>query len=117
MGYVLVNYPEDRTVFVDNTADGDTNEAFQVETGTHFFDLGHPVDYTPSQIKQSVPNNTSLNPLQLTFQRIEAPLAPAAPAAATPAKPTAAKPAAPKAAAKPAKASSKSSKKGGGKHK
>ena len=68
IGSILVEYSEQRDVFVDNTKCGTTNEPFDVQTGTHDIDLGQPVDYSPTTKKIKVKtSNTSLNPLIVRF--------------------------------------------------
>jgi hypothetical protein len=65
---VFVEYVASRTVYVDGTKCGETNEVFLVETGTHTFDLGKPVTYTPPAVTLQVKNTTPLDPLVITFQ-------------------------------------------------
>lgn len=67
--YVIVSFPEDRTVFVDGTPCGRTNVVITVQRGTHTFMLGDPQDYSPSSITQLVAGTTHATPLQLTFTK------------------------------------------------
>jgi hypothetical protein len=56
-----------RDVFVDQTRCGRTGDVFNVETGTHTFDLGLPADYTPAAVTKQVAGTTPLEPLLLQF--------------------------------------------------
>jgi hypothetical protein len=69
MGSVLVSFPDARDVFVDNTKCGTTNDPFDVENGTHDFDLGTPHDYVPDSLSAQVADTNPLNPLKLVFVR------------------------------------------------
>ena len=46
--FVKVTFPGQRQVYVDGKPCGFTNDVFQVQTGTHTFDLGAPPNYRPS---------------------------------------------------------------------
>jgi len=72
--FVWVNYPGDRTVFAGGNPLGQTNCLLTVNTGTHTFDLGEPLDYDPAEIRRKVANTSVSNPLRISFQ----PLAPIA---------------------------------------
>jgi hypothetical protein len=67
---VLVLYPGVREVFVDGTQNGTTNQPMAVETGTHTFDLGKPVDYAPPNITEQVSGTVPLDPRILRFDPI-----------------------------------------------
>lgn len=68
LGTVLVEYSDERDVFIDNTRSGVTNEPFDVESGTHDINLGEPVNYFPSTKKIRVrTSHTPLNPLIVRF--------------------------------------------------
>jgi len=67
MEYVVVTYPEDRTVYVDGEDNGQTNTVIRVDSGTHGFDLGDPKDYSPSSIEKQVTGTSPLEPLTLVF--------------------------------------------------
>ncbi len=80
--YVRVVYPRSREVEIDNTISGLTNDVLIVEEGTHRFDLGQPVDYSPTFTDQVVTGTTPGKPLAIVFM----PLAAAATAARLPVK-------------------------------
>src|SRR5216684_3707001 len=78
--FVCVNYPENRGVLVDGTLVGNTNQTFAVEQGTHTFDLGNPVDYTPTSQTISVYNQTDPRyPLSINFTQNTPPPGPTPP--------------------------------------
>jgi hypothetical protein len=64
---VMVSYVAARDVYVDGTRCGTTNSLFHVQTGTHRFDLGQPVTYTPPSITTLVAGTSPLAPLMLKF--------------------------------------------------
>lgn len=68
IGSILVQYKEDRDVFVDTIRIGTTNLPLEVQTGTHDIDLGAPVSYYPKTQKvKVVSKNTPLQPLVVVF--------------------------------------------------
>jgi hypothetical protein len=70
MEFVRVLYPTSRAVEVDNTVCGQTNEVLFVETGTHRFDLGQPVDYEPAFKTVTVSGTVPNDPLSILFDAI-----------------------------------------------
>lgn len=69
MEYVLIRYPEARAVFVDGEKRGVTNIILRTNRGTHSFDLGEPFDYHPRSQEISVEGTSSINPLEVTFEK------------------------------------------------
>jgi hypothetical protein len=67
MEFVQINYPQDRTVYVDDEDNGPTNTIIRVGSGTHDFDLGDPKDYDPPVHHVQVTGTTALTPLILEF--------------------------------------------------
>jgi hypothetical protein len=65
MEYVVVSYPKDRKVRIDDKVAGNTNDKLMVETGHHVFDLGNPRDYKPLWVEKIVQNTTSVTPLRI----------------------------------------------------
>jgi hypothetical protein len=70
MGFLLVEYPTDRQVFIDDVQAGMTNTPFQVPNGIHRIELGLLQNYTPSFRRVEVdgepyaaPKTTSFTPL------------------------------------------------------
>jgi hypothetical protein len=72
MEFVRVLYPSVRSVEIDNTIVGQTNQILLVETGMHRFDLGQPVDYEPRFKDVNVVDTTPANPMALIFDTIVA---------------------------------------------
>jgi len=65
MEFVVVSYPKDRKVRIDDKIAGNTNDKLMVETGHHVFDLGDPKDYKPLSVEKVVHNTTSVTPLRI----------------------------------------------------
>jgi hypothetical protein len=63
MEYVVINYPTNRKIRIDDQEAGFTNETLRVEAGHHRFDLGDPQDYQPTSVEKIVQNTTILDPL------------------------------------------------------
>lgn len=55
---------------MDDEPCGFTNKVFQVETGTHVFDLGPKDNYKPGQRKCLVDGTLADEPMILEFERI-----------------------------------------------
>jgi hypothetical protein len=68
MEFVVVHYPTPRNVNVDGSLQGPTEQELHVQRGTHAFDLGMPLDYTPPGFTLQVKNTQTGNPLELFFQ-------------------------------------------------
>jgi hypothetical protein len=73
MEFVRVLYPSERDVEIDNTIVGKTNQVLLVETGTHRFDLGEPVDYEPRFKDVNVIGTIPANPLGILFDVVVPP--------------------------------------------
>jgi hypothetical protein len=65
MEYVVVSYPENRKVRIDDKVAGNTSDKLMVEAGHHVFDLGQPKDYKPLSVEKIVRNTTSVTPLRI----------------------------------------------------
>ncbi len=63
MEFVVIEFPEDRTVRIDGQDAGVTNQTLMVEAGHHIFDLGEPVNYDPASVEIEVKDTTSITPL------------------------------------------------------
>ena len=68
--YVIVIFPESRTVMIDGKAGGFTGKPFRVQRGTHTFWLSFPQDYSPTFQKMVVQNTAPNNPMRITFEKI-----------------------------------------------
>jgi hypothetical protein len=69
MGFLLVEFPTVRDVFIDDVQAGKTKTPFQVSNGFHRVDLGTGQDYIPSRRRVEVrgepypaPKTTSFMP-------------------------------------------------------
>lgn len=67
MEYVIVKYPEERDVLVDEQQVGKTNQTLEIETGHHTFSLGEPQDYTPSDQTVAVSGTNPIIPMEIEF--------------------------------------------------
>ena len=67
MEYVIVKYPTNRFVYIDDEQNGKTNENLRVEAGTHKFDLGRLENYTPESQEVSVSGSSVLEPMEIEF--------------------------------------------------
>jgi hypothetical protein len=65
-GWVLVTFPAVRDVYVDGVRCGKTNTAFNVQLGTHTFDLDIPNDYAPPKIVALI-DGTPVTPTVVAF--------------------------------------------------
>ena len=72
MEYVIVEFPDSRDVFVDDADDpvASTNEMFELEEGTHYFNLGQPINYRPATDWAQVMDTIPASPLKIIFRKI-----------------------------------------------
>ena len=68
MEYIIVNYPETRTVFIDGEDNGETGKRLRVEEGTHTINLGDPRDYRPKWRRPTVTDTTTVHPMVIEFE-------------------------------------------------
>ena len=66
--WVLVQFAEDKIVFVDGTECGKTNVPFIVQRGTHTFDLGEPT----ITVTRRVFGTTKADPMVIVFEGTDA---------------------------------------------
>ncbi len=71
MEYVIVKFPTNRFVYIDDEKNGKTNEVLRVEAGTHKFDLGPLKNYSPESQTVPVSDTSVLGPLELVFSKID----------------------------------------------
>lgn len=71
MGFLLVEYPTVREVFVDGVQYGMTKTPFQISTGYHRIDLGPSNDYTPSSRRVEISGEPSAAPVRTSFKPLE----------------------------------------------
>ncbi len=70
MQYLLVTFPEDREVLVDDLASGRTNEIVELEEGTYTVTLDGPADYSPDHHEFILRRTTELIPKEIVFEKI-----------------------------------------------
>lgn len=68
MGFLLVEYPTVREVFIDDVQCGSTNTPFQVSNGYHRIDLGTRQNYDPSFRRVEVNGEPYAAPKTTSFQ-------------------------------------------------
>jgi hypothetical protein len=70
--YVIVAFPDGRDVFVDGGDDAiaATNEMFQLAEGTHYFNLGQPLNYWPATYWCKVTGTIPSNPMKIVFTKV-----------------------------------------------
>lgn len=68
MGFLLIEYPMVRQVFIDDVQAGLTNTPFQVSNGYHWIDLGMDYDYSPSTQRVKVEGEPYQAPITASFQ-------------------------------------------------
>lgn len=69
MEHVIVTFPTDRLVYIDEEEGGRTNEVLKVDAGTHVFELGHLQNYRPLRRTVLVKDTTVLEPMEIRFFR------------------------------------------------
>ena len=65
--WIFVQFPESRTVLVDDTPCGVTNKAVLVQRGTHTVKLDGDQNYSPASLTKQVVNTTRANPMVFVF--------------------------------------------------
>lgn len=71
MEYMIVRYPHERTVFIDDEENGKTAKILKVEEGTHTINLGEPRNYVPKWRRPIVTGTSKLKPMIIDFERTE----------------------------------------------
>ena len=69
MEYVIVTFPTDRLVYIDDEKNGNTNEVLRVDAGTHTFSLGPVANYRPASRNVTLQDTTPLEPREIVFYR------------------------------------------------
>jgi hypothetical protein len=70
MEYLLVPFPEQRAVIIDEIEQGMTNEVIELEEGTHTATLKGPSDFDPVMREFILRRTSELNPKVLRFEKI-----------------------------------------------
>ena len=79
MEFLIVRFPESRTVLVDRVPQGRTNIVLQLPAGIHDVTLGPPHDFSPLEQKVLLQNTAALDPCRIQFQRLPASAIPLSP--------------------------------------
>jgi hypothetical protein len=69
MEYVIVRFPEPRTVLIDGRESGQTDTTIIVNEGTHTFRLKGPQDYKPSYRRVMVTLTNDIEPMEVIFEK------------------------------------------------
>jgi len=69
MAYVIVTFPTDRFVYIDDEQNGRTNDSLRVDAGSHLFDLGPLKNYEPESQIVVVSGTTVLAPQEIVFTK------------------------------------------------
>lgn len=67
MEFVIVTFPEERQVLINDQESGKTNETLMVQRGHQLFSLAGDRDFTPEEQEVNVKNTTSEDPLIVAF--------------------------------------------------
>ena len=67
MEHVIVEFPEDRGVLIDDDPSGSTNQTLMVEEGHHQFALADPANFEPENQEILVQNTLPDDPLRVVF--------------------------------------------------
>lgn len=76
MGYVIVEFPERREVFLGDESQGDNREnngayrILRVGDGLCTFRLGGPADCAPPEQVVEVKDTTPIRPLRVVFEKV-----------------------------------------------
>ncbi len=69
MEYVIVRFPTNRFVYINDEQNGKTNDVLRVGEGTHKFDLGSLKNYEPESQTVTVSDTSVLDPLEVVFTK------------------------------------------------
>ena len=70
MEFVIVSFPTDRFVYIDDKQNGRTNKSLRVDAGSNLFDLGSLKNYEPESQIVVVSGTTVLDPQEIVFTKI-----------------------------------------------
>lgn len=69
MEYVIVTFPTDRFVYINDKQNGRTNKSLRVDAGSHLFHLGSLKNYEPESQVVVVSGTTVLDPREIVFTK------------------------------------------------
>ncbi len=67
MEFVVVTFATARAVNVDGAARGQTGQRLRMQAGTHRFDLGLPLNYSPPSVMTPVRGTSAAAPMVIAF--------------------------------------------------
>ena len=70
MQYLLVTFPEQRAVIIDDIEQGMTNDVIELEAGTHTARLAGSPDFIPGMREFILRRTSELNPKVVRFEKI-----------------------------------------------
>lgn len=70
MQYLLITFPEQRVIIIDEIEQGITNDVLELEQGTHTATLKGPSDFDPKMREFILRRTSELNPKVIRFEKI-----------------------------------------------
>ena len=70
MEFLVVRFPRNRRVLIDDEFNGRTDERIELEAGTYTVSLGPPANFTPESQRIVLRNTSPLEPRELTFDEV-----------------------------------------------
>ncbi|HUO64040.1 MAG TPA: hypothetical protein VMT97_10075 [Terriglobales bacterium] len=68
MEYLLVTFPRQRRVKVDDEFNGRTGDLIELEAGSHVITLGPPANFKPAKQTIVLKNTSELAPREIVFE-------------------------------------------------
>ncbi len=81
--FIIVSFPEDRTVLSGGNEVGPTNQDLVINAGTHTFTLSGTPDYDPPSQQVVVSGTSVVTPMEIEFTQLPPLLKPPPPASAS----------------------------------
>ena len=69
MEYIVVTFPDLRTVYIDGEENGNTGVRLRVQEGTYTINLGDPRNYRPKWRRAIVTGTTAIKPMEIVFEK------------------------------------------------
>ena len=67
MEYLVVHFPRDRRVKIDDEFNGRTEDVIEIEAGKHVVSLGPPSNFTPDEQTVTLKDTSELAPCEVSF--------------------------------------------------
>ena len=68
--YLIVKFPYERRVLINNEDMGDTNTRLEIEGGQYIVTLDPPPDFTPKQYQIDLRNTSVMTPMVIEFKEV-----------------------------------------------